>query len=389
MKAPQTILPALFLLAATFVASAQEPQWLQYRVSREPERHVGGSLGHVQLTPTTRAPGRVALPELEQDDPLFAPWKTPMAKDDARWIALARSRKHGQYDRLYIDADGDGSLADEEAVKAFRAYGHGAEFGPVRVLFEGEDGPVTYHLALQLYNHNDYRRLYLRSAGWYEGTISAGGKSWRCMLIDYNGNATFSDRSADFQQADRIRLGTGDELETYVAGKYIRLGGVYYEPVPAVDGAFISLVPRENVPVGTVRLSSEVTRLSVGGENGMFHVDANEGIFELSAGSYVTYAWTIERRDEAGVPWRAEAASSRDAFVVREGEETTLAVGEPLVCSLRAATQQGQYAFTQGLEGHMGERISITRRGNRPPAPKLHLRSQSGEYDRTYDFSYG
>ena len=376
------------LVCGAVAAAPAHVQWLRYCTYREASRVVGDvSAATAQIL--TKAPEGLAIPEFKHPEPLFAKWSTPMAESGYVWLAFDRSRKRGQYDRLIADSNGNGSLADDEPTKAFSAHEYGAQFGPVRIVFQGKDGPVSYHLHADLYNQRNYRRLSVASACWYEGSVKLAGKTWRCQVVDYNSNGTFDDTSADFGKTDRIRLGQGDDFKTYFAGKYIHVDGKLYEASVAHDGAFVAFTPRTDVPVGTVRLTAQVTRFSAGGENGLFHIESSHGSGQLPAGTYRVYGWELERKDKSGALWKAEGKQLRDSFAVREDEETVLEVGEPLIASVKAGRRGGGYQFEQQLRGKLGESVSLTRNGSRPSAPKLRIRNATGDYEKTFTFEYG
>ena len=67
-----------------------------------------------------------------------------------RWLCLDRTKKSGLYDRVYFDTTGNGRLDDKTPVGTSRTATNTAPtFEPVRVVFKGEDGPITYHLVLR------------------------------------------------------------------------------------------------------------------------------------------------------------------------------------------------------------------------------------------------
>jgi len=85
------------------------------------------------------------------------------------WIALDRTHNNGMHDNLYIDSNGNDHLADETPVTQYRMNPDSSYFGPVKVVFEVDDGPVTYHLNLRYYGSNDTKRIYAYAGGWYQG----------------------------------------------------------------------------------------------------------------------------------------------------------------------------------------------------------------------------
>ena len=128
--------------------SAQQ-QWLQYHCSREAGQ-ILGDVGSQMIKPSVEQPAGVKLPQFKDKSPFFAEWSTPMVKSGRLWIALDRTHEQGPYDLLYIDSNGNGALDDETATSAYRMDQRNAYFGPVKVIFEIEDGPVTYHLNFRI-----------------------------------------------------------------------------------------------------------------------------------------------------------------------------------------------------------------------------------------------
>lgn len=388
----ERFLLVLIGLTVGVCSHAADEQWLMYRTSPEMSRIVGLGSRMTGAKATTDAPEGVSLPKLNHDHPVFAKWKTPMAATGHVWLAFDREGKYGQLNRLYADRDCDGDLADEEPIKPSNTSSYSTEFGPVPILFTTADGLVTYHLGVQLYTYDETPRVYLSSKAWYEGKVTIGNKEWRCLLMDYNGNGTFNDTGSELGSLDRVRLAPvgKDELETYFAGELVQLEGAYYHPTVAQDGAFISFEPAGNVATGTVRLSGKVNTFSAAGPKGLFHFQPNDsGVVTLPTGRYRSYDWIIERKDDKGALWKADAGTASGWFVVREDAETELSVGEPLVSSLGVTKTGGQFRFSQSLRGQLKESVSLTKNGSRSAAPKLRVVSATGDYDKTLTFEYG
>ncbi|MBT3376317.1 MAG: hypothetical protein HN742_07080 [Lentisphaerae bacterium] len=380
------------LVVLTVCARAADEQWLMYRTSSEMSRIVGMSSRSIVVPTATEAPDDVALPELNHKEPVYGKWSTPMTETGHVWFAFDRKGKYGSFNRLYADLDCDGDLTDEEAIKPRTASDYSVAFGPIPVVFTTEEGPVTYHLSVQLYTHGKTPRVYLRSSAWYEGKVTVGDNEFRCILVDYNTNGRFGDAGPKLNAVDRVRLGPVaiDKLDTYFVGELMELGGAYYRTTVATDGAFIAFEAAEDIATGTVQLSSAVSTFSAAGAKGLFHFQPDEsGTITLPAGKYKSYDWSLEQKDDKGIPWKAHANTGREWFVVREGAETELSVGAPLVSSLKVTQTDGQFRFSQSLQGQLKESVSLTRKGSRPPAPKLRLVSKTGDYDKTLTFEYG
>jgi hypothetical protein len=381
--AASLLLPAL--------AGAQTEQWLQYRSAREAD-DIAGALGAVTLDLTDAKPPGVVLPRSVGENVVFARWSTPMAKSGSLCVAVDLPSESAAQTTLFIDSDGDRRLDDESAETAYRIDQYNAYFGPVKVTFQAEDGPVTYHLNVRFYGADSSRkRLYVSAGGWYEGDVTVDGVKKRCVLVDYNANGTFNDTSPDPEQCDRIRIGEMDVPNMLLVGKYLDLDGTLYEPEISRDGAFVKFARAEGAKYGAVRLAETVSGFSAGGENGQFTLRPRDGVARLPIGKYRVTEWTVERKDDSGAQWRLQGAgvSGVNAFEVSETEEAALEIGEPIVAVVQATEREGTHSFSQSLKGRHGERITLTRNGAQPQAPRLNIKNKDGTYDRTFSFSYG
>jgi hypothetical protein len=372
------------------IAAAQDEQWLQYYSARQ-ARQIIGDMGSQHLEISSGKPTGAELPEFKDEAVLFTRWSSPLVKEGYRLIALDRTQKHGPYDRLYIDSDGDGHLNDETAVSAYHTEQYSSLFGPVRIVFEVEDGPVTYHLNFRFYNYNNNNRLHAYSGCWYEGAITVGESKKHCVLIDQNANGTFDDKSINFHESDRIRIGNKGDRDTRYVGNYIEIDDKLYQPQIARDGAFIKLVLAEEVKFGSIKIPENITEFAVGGENGLLTTRLEQGVGRLPVGKYRIDHWTIKRTDEKGGNWKLEGRwfNDRGLLEVTEDSQISLNIGEPIISSLGTRKTDVGYNFDQSLQGKLGERIDLTRNGSRPKAPKLHIKTRDGSYDRTYSFEYG
>ncbi len=384
------VIICITLLAVT--TRAQDEQWLQYHSARE-VRLVGFGSSMQNLDIVNEKPDGVEMPQFKSDEPIFAKWSTPMVKDGYLWVVLDRTHKNGSYDSLYIDSNGDGNLSDENAVSAYRTTQNYTYFGPVKVVFQIADGPVTYHLNLRFYGSADNNRktIYASSGGWYEGDVTVNDARKHCVLFDNNANGTFNDKSMEPGKSDRIRIGQESSQDTRFVGNYIEVDGKYYKPEIARDGAFIKLSEADDIKFGKVRLPESVTELSAGGENGLYNIKLENGTGSLPVGKYRITEWAIERKDDKGTLWKLQGAQSgrQTDLEITEDKETELTVGEPIVSSLTSTLREGTHNFSQALRGRDNERITLTRNGARPQAPKLNIKNEDGTYDRTYSFSYG
>ena len=382
---------ALAAMAVATTVSAQKEQWLDYHVSRE-------GRGYHYLTLTTNPPPNFNLPKLNAP-PYFAHWTTPL--DPAgRWLCLDRSKKSGLYDRVYFDSTGNGRLDDKSPVGTSRSDQYSAYFEPLRMVFKGEDGPITYHLVLRFMQYDGGNvNLLASSGGYYAGKVDIGGKKRLVELIDQNVNGTFNDRGAGMGDTDCVTM-EGDKVGQRYLGKLLEVDGQFYQVEVARDGAFIKLQKAENIVLGQVRVPETISEFIAFGENGHFVRSPAKGEFTLPVGNYRIQDWKIDRKDDKGAAWELSAYNFNDSarFEVAAGKPASLEVGEPMRASMEiqepssrpgARNTSQQLTFNLRFEGHYGETLQIMKGNERPRGPRLTLTSLDGTYRYTNTFEFG
>ena len=381
MKLSQEIILAGLFFAGS--ALAQPEQWLEYHTGSQ------GSSYH-QVTLTTNAPPGVALPKLNAK-PWFARWLTPMDPSGGRWLCLDRSRKSGPYDRLYIDSNGNGRLDDKTPLQA-RIESYTANFPPARLVFKGEDGPITYHLVFEFYQYEMNAAQLLASAGgWYEGVVNFDGVKKRLHLIDGNVNGTFNDIAPDPYESDRVQI-EGDKTGERYLGRMLEVDGKFFRIEVARDGAFVKVQKVENATLGQVSVPTNISEFVAFGENGHFVRQPVNGQFTLPAGHYRIFQWTINRKDEKGAAWTLTGSSFpiTASFDVAADKTAALEIGEPVQAVLGATEAANrQINFSLRFEGRQKESIQMLRGGERPAGPKLILANAGGTLVSTNTFEFG
>lgn len=387
----------MFLFLTVFICGSVfgEVQWLRYREFRDSGRFIGGSRW-VNVKPAGDKPEGIEAGDFEYDV-WYGEHSFSLVEGSRAVFAFTRSRKYGPFDRLYIDSDFDNSLADEDAVEAYSYEHDQSRFGPVGVVFETDDGPVTYHVLISLYTYPEHERVYLRTGCCYEGSVEVGGGERFVRLVDYDCDGRFDGVSMNFSNADRILLDGGEDSagKSYFVGKYIDIGGRYYHPQPSADGAYIEFGAYDDVPTGELKVRPEVSEVQVGGKNGFLYLRPIEGVCELPVGKWKWSKWEIERNDanDEGVSWvmTGSGFGKNGDIEIAEGQQVEVDVGEPVRSEL-SVDKKGRrsYVFDQKLKGRLGESIYIRGSRGRVP-PKLRIVSRAGEqdYDRSYDFEYG
>ena len=381
MKLSQKIILAGMFFAGS--ALAQPEQWLEYHTASQ-----GSS--YQQITLTANAPPGVALPKFNAK-PWFARWLTPMDPSGGRWLCLDRSRKSGPYDRLYIDSNGNGRLDDKTPLQA-RIESYTANFPPARLVFKGEDGPITYHLDFEFFQYEtNPAQLEASAGGWYEGVVNFDGVKKRLHLIDGNVNGTFNDVAPDPYQSDRVQI-EGDKTSEHYLGRMLEVDGKFFRIEVARDGAFVKVQKVDNATLGQVNVPTNIPEFVACGENGHFVRRPVNGQFTLPAGHYRTLQWTINRKDEKGAAWTLTGSSFPGAasFDVAADKTAALEIGEPVQAVLGAREGANrQITFDLRFEGRQKESIQMLRGGERPAGPKLILANAGGKLVSTNTFEFG
>ncbi|OHB56157.1 MAG: hypothetical protein A2Y12_12285 [Planctomycetes bacterium GWF2_42_9] len=380
---------AILALGVVSYAFGGQEQWLNYHSSRQYRSFVDGTHSqHIQIT--TEKPEGVELPEFKSDEPLFGKFKTPMVKDGYLWIALDRNNKKGVYGILYVDSNGNKSLKDETAIAAYAREQSYAQFGPIAVMFDSNDGPITYHFNLSFSGYQEKKYVYVSSGCWYEGQITADGTKYQCMLIDYDSDGTFNEKSINQGKADRIQIKKDGKWESAFVGNYITIADKLYNLKVARDGAFIKLTPAVDVNYGKFRVPSEIVELQVGGNNGSFLFRPENGLCKIPTGQYQILKWSIEEKKGIDV-WQLQARGSNEKarFIVTETNEPNLMIGQPVISKLEIFQNEKNHQINYTLEGRLGESITISRNNSRVSAPKVYITNADKSYDKTFNLEYG
>jgi hypothetical protein len=159
--------------------------------------------------------------------------------------------------------------------------------------------------------------------------------------------------------------------------------------VPQAEGVKPASVV--NAVYGSIRLPEAISQFQVEGANGLVTIGTGKPTGRLPAGQYHIRYWKIERKDDQGNKWALNGRyyGKDKPFEIKDGDETTLDVGEPIIATVDARNVGSSYSFNQVIKGRHNEIVELTRNGSRPQAPKLRIKNKDGSYDRTFDFQYG
>lgn len=148
---------------------------------------------------------------------------------------------------------------------------------------------------------------------------------------------------------------------------------------------------QSNLPCGIVEVPVGVSVVVIDDSGKQVTIQGAETTDQLPIGRYRIESWTMERRDEDGNIWKVIGSTfgKKGVFNVIEGQQIKLPAGEPILSTLAVGRAGSTYQLSHRLTGRMSEVVEITRDGNRPDAPKLHITNADGSYQETLAFEYG
>jgi hypothetical protein len=142
---------------------------------------------------------------------------------------------------------------------------------------------------------------------------------------------------------------------------------------------------------GSFSLPEAISRFEARGANGLVAIETGKQAERLPVGQYHVRFWKTERKDDGGNTWALSGHyyGQDNPFEIKEGNETKLDVGEPIIATVDARNAGSSYSFNQIIKGRRQEIIELTCNGSRPQPPKLHIKNTDGSYDQTFSFEYG
>jgi hypothetical protein len=169
------------------------------------------------------------------------------------------------------------------------------------------------------------------------------------------------------------------------------MGMASSNPESTQDGKSLTPAVVTDEGYGTVRLPEAISRFEADGASGLVTIEAGKQAERLPVGQYHIRSWKIERKDDQGGAWAltGQYFGQNNPFEIKDGDETKLDVGEPIIATVDARNVGSSYSFNQVIKGRHDEVIELTRNGSRPQPPKLRIKNKDGTYDRTFSFRYG
>jgi hypothetical protein len=206
------------------------------------------------------------------------------------------------------------------------------------------------------------------------------------MLIDYNANGTFNDKSIDHEKSDRIqtRIDQKGQWDTRLVGNYLQVGRELYRLEVARDGAYVKSAKAQDVTFGDIRVPELISELSAGGENGLLFVAPEKGVGRLPVGEYRMQYWSSEQKDEKGNRWKLESETwGQDEIEVSEANEIALKIGELFARVSRVRQVDANYHFYFDRRGAMDEQLRLLC-NNKEVRGEVRIRDKTGTFDRKF-----
>ena len=257
---------------------------------------------------------------------------------------------------LYVDTNGDRSLADEKPLVASAVGSHDSQF-------EGQlvTPPVTVPVVYDLPGGQTTRSLTFRLAvpprlgmapfvmlladSVMGGTIKVGGREVAVRLLDMNGDGKITVVNTMQEPPDMVWLSltpdkpaAGDEVPLL---QYVEVAGKFYSLVPRCDGAEITVTPYDG-PLGRMTFAAadaegkaqEISLVELASPTAMVQRKGEPGEIVLPPGKYALNYGLGGAKD--GEP---AYAFSHDEVRVAGGETCEARCGGPLALTLQVQQQ--------------------------------------------------
>jgi hypothetical protein len=119
------------------------------------------------------------------------------------------------------------------------------------------------------------------------------------------------------------------------------------------QGKGVKLAAAADTSYCTILLLEAISRFEADGTNGYVTVKPGKQAERLSVGQYHIRFWKTERKDDGGNTWAlADHYFGQDKpFEIKDGDETKLDVGEPIIATVNARNVGSGYAFNQVISG--------------------------------------
>jgi hypothetical protein len=306
------------------------------------------------------------------------------------------------YDRLWVDLDGDGTIAEKEFVPLEEGGFSALKIIKKLECFVNDDGhshAATF--SVRLYSWRALPDLHLTSHVMFEGEAVLAGRAVHLSLQDSDGDGCVRQFLAGREHESGAELlfgpkdGAVERFHLPVARK-MGIAGVYYRVDIAFEGtadapeAVVTFTPLSPV-TETVEIDGDgVTSVGFVGEAAAFAAEPENNRMRLPEGPWWPL-WARVRQDGIDYEGTVDYPRKRSPASVKAGEPEKLKIGGPLTQSvtIEGAWKAGRLSASLGLTTGIGKIIYIDCSKGRPDAPEWVVRRPGGEAIVTGSFEYG
>jgi len=357
---------------------------------------------------------------------------------DARYQVVAtRSGKHGRFwDRLYVDADGNGRFGAAECYDLTRSGGLVSsesiipgriwtEVHAVKLIPKPGTSRSPCWVTLRVWQSGKHGlRAAVSDITWAQGRVTIGGRTVRLgvwgnlagrfdrrvklpesvapggepppiipeacqLMLDIDGNGRFDDFRTFYVRPEQRWL-----------TRLIRFDGAYYEVQVASDGRSVRIAPA-TARAGTLALPADVESATVTGPEFVAFITNQDQRAELPAGRYSVDACIYHT---SGVKVWVGGRTPEAVIEIKPDRADPLRVGPPFEMRVTCEPAQPTDALAS-LPGRPGREMAISlslfdgagRRvrslqdahGKRPPPPRFRVVDQAGKTVLNEAFEYG
>ena len=399
---------------------------------------VDWSLSYLGRKTLELQPVEKRLPGVEGADMMGSAILLGRGADGRYEVVATRSGRHGRFwDRLYVDADGNGRFAAAECYDLTLSGGPvssqnvipgsmSAAVHAVKLIPRPGTSWSPCWVTLRAWQSSRHGlRAAVSDITWAQGRVTIGGRTvrlgvWGNLTGRFDRRVELPDSVASdsgppptIPEACQLMLdidgnGRFDELRTfYVRSEHrwltrlIRFDGAYYEVQVASDGRSVRIAPAV-ARVGTLALPADVESATLTGPEFAAFITNQDKRAELPAGRYSVDAciyrtsgvkvWVGGRTPEAVIeikPDRADPLRVGPPFEMR----VTCKPARPTDASLSLPGPPGQQemAISLSLFDRAGRRVRGLEDayGKRPPPPRFRIVDQAGKTVLNEAFEYG
>jgi hypothetical protein len=222
-------------------------------------------------------------------------------------------------------------------------------------------------------------------------------------FVDADGNGLYNSvmKPDDQQQNDRLLLdlngdgkldGSYNSEESQPLGRFVEVGGKYWQLDPSPDGSSVAIAPLDRL-LGRIKSAVNDYTLLLTSDDGVLQVRSKNGFANVPAGKYRLYQCNYKMPVE-GKTWtfRGSCGQQGAPIEVLPDGEINIPFGAPLTPKIQVNQTGSDLQLSLELRGAGGEVYNDVQMGDnyqRPPVPKVKILGADDKELAQLDFHYG